>query len=137
MQLSHDLEWSIRRGETVSELVDRFLVTMAHTDDNGDIHINQDYVQQWSEKEQRLPVWTAPVLAAALVESVRRVQKSEAPIKLQHLIMTDKFALTVGERSIFFGILNKGSMPTVVMEIPRQLLTGITCSPRQGKPTWR
>ena len=65
-------------------------------------------------------MWTAPVLAAALVESVRRVQKSNAPIKLQHLIMTDKFALTVGDRSIFFGILNKGSMPTVVMEIPRQ-----------------
>lgn len=120
MKLSHDLPWSIHSKETVGELIDRFLVTMAHTDDNGNVHINENYVQKWNEKEQRLPVWTAPVLAAALVESVRRVQKSDAPIKLQHLIMTDKFALTVGDRSIFFGILNKGSMPTVVMEIPRQ-----------------
>lgn len=103
MQFSHDLKWSIRKNETVSGLVDRFLVTMAHTDDNGDIHINQDYVQQWSEKEQRLPVWTAPVLAAALVESVRHVEKSNAPIKLQHIVMTDKFVLTVGERSIFLA----------------------------------
>lgn len=120
MQLSHDLEWSIRRGETVSDLVDRFLPTMAHTDEEGRIHVNENYVQKWSEKEQRLPVWTAPVLAAALVESVRRVRKSDAPIKLQHIVMTDKFVLTVGDRSMFFGIVNRGAMPTVVMEIPRQ-----------------
>lgn len=120
MKLSHDIEWSIRSKETVGELIDQFLVTMAHTDEEGRIHVNEDYVQKWNEKEQRLPVWTTPVLAAVLVESVRRVQKSDASIKLQHLIMTDKFALTVGDRSIFFCILNKGSMPTVVMEIPRQ-----------------
>lgn len=120
MQLSHDLQYSIHSKETVSELVDRFLPTIAHTDENGNVHVNEDYVQKWNEKEQRLPVWTAPVLAAALVESVRCVQKSDAPIKLQHLIMTDKFALTVGDRSILFGIVNKGAMPDVVMEIPRQ-----------------
>ena len=120
MQLSHDLQYSIHSKETVSDLVDRFLPTMAHTDSEGNVHVNQDYVQQWSEKEQRLPVWTAPVLAAALVESVRRVRKSDAPIKLQHIVMTDKFVLTVGDRSMFFGIVNRGAMPTVVMEIPRQ-----------------
>ena len=120
MKLSHDLPWSIHSRETVSDLVDRFLPTMAHTDSEGNVHVNQDYVQQWSEKEWRLPVYTTPVLAAALVESVHRVQKSDAPIKLQHITMTDKFVLTVGDRSIFFGIVNKGSMPTVIMEIPRQ-----------------
>lgn len=120
MQLSHDLQYSIHSKETVSDLVDRFLPTMAHTDSEGNIHVNQDYVQQWSEKEWRLPVYTTPVLAAALVESVRRVRKSDAPIKLQHIVMTDKFVLTVGDRSIFFGIVNKGSMPNVIMEIPRQ-----------------
>lgn len=120
MQLSYDLQYSIHSKETVSDLVDRFLPTMAHTDSEGNVHVNQDYVQQWSEKKWRLPVYTTPVLAAALVESVRRVRKSDAPIKLQHIVMTDKFVLTVGDRSIFFGIVNKGSMPTVIMEIPRQ-----------------
>lgn len=108
MQLSHDLKWSIRKNETVNGLVDRFLVTMAHTDKEGHIHVNEDYVQKWSEKEQRLPVWTVPVLAAALVESVRHVEKSNAPIKLQHIVMTDKFVLTVGDRSIFFWDREQG-----------------------------